>query len=415
MDTISPNEIKYLSFEGGGGKGNAYLGAIKALEELKVLEFYENRLANNIWGVSGASAGAITALLLGTGYSYEEIREIMLKTDFNNFFDLPTPGDEIVAGEDNFSRVSIEKRTRIKEDFKKLIDVALAKFADFVSRFATPGRLFNLRAWKNFGEVLLLLFIVIAFPIIVNILKLYEFNSFLFNRLKNNSKNYMICLLYDFGLFSGKNIHKFFNDLITNKIREINGRDTKDRLWTFKEHFDIFQQELVFTSVNISTETVHFLSHKTTPDLPVSTAVRMSMSLPLVYKPVIINEKFTKAHNSPSYLEGYWVDGGLFNNAPVQAFDGKKLLLFRLHQPNINRITSLKDFLHIWLIKVGAYGSGSGQISETTFAHFLTNVINCNIDNTDLLKFNLSETELAKLEEKNYKITKDFLQKRSNP
>jgi len=33
-EKIKPSSIEYLIFEGGGGKGNAYLGVIQALEEV---------------------------------------------------------------------------------------------------------------------------------------------------------------------------------------------------------------------------------------------------------------------------------------------------------------------------------------------------------------------------------------------
>ena len=35
---LKPEEVKYLAFEGGGGKGNAFLGAVKGLEEEGVLK-----------------------------------------------------------------------------------------------------------------------------------------------------------------------------------------------------------------------------------------------------------------------------------------------------------------------------------------------------------------------------------------
>ena len=34
-----PSDVKYLVFEGGGGKGFAYLGALRALQALKVLNY----------------------------------------------------------------------------------------------------------------------------------------------------------------------------------------------------------------------------------------------------------------------------------------------------------------------------------------------------------------------------------------
>lgn len=58
-----------VCLSGGGVKGAAHIGALKALEE-------ENIIVDNI---SGTSSGSIVAALYATGYSPEEIKEIFLK------------------------------------------------------------------------------------------------------------------------------------------------------------------------------------------------------------------------------------------------------------------------------------------------------------------------------------------------
>lgn len=72
-------DYEYLIFEGGGVKGLAYGGALKALTEAKLL--------NNIKGYAGASAGAITATLCAIGYTPDEISAIIKDTDFSTFLD----------------------------------------------------------------------------------------------------------------------------------------------------------------------------------------------------------------------------------------------------------------------------------------------------------------------------------------
>ena len=103
---LNPANIKYLAFEGGGGKGASYLGAIHALEKLKIITYTNGKLNvdvtengngtktvdipnGGIRGISGASAGAITAILVGCGYTAEKIKEIFWNTNFNSFFDMP--------------------------------------------------------------------------------------------------------------------------------------------------------------------------------------------------------------------------------------------------------------------------------------------------------------------------------------
>jgi predicted acylesterase/phospholipase RssA len=79
--SLAPSDVRYIALEGGGGKGFAYLGAIGVLEELGVMQ--------NVEGFAGASAGAITALLLSIGYTREKLERFLDDTDFTAFFDSP--------------------------------------------------------------------------------------------------------------------------------------------------------------------------------------------------------------------------------------------------------------------------------------------------------------------------------------
>lgn len=66
-----------LVFSGGGIKGLAYIGAIKALEEKKLFQ--------GVKRFAGASAGAITAALLAIGMNANELDEQMSNVDFATF------------------------------------------------------------------------------------------------------------------------------------------------------------------------------------------------------------------------------------------------------------------------------------------------------------------------------------------
>jgi NTE family protein len=71
--------FRNLIFEGGGVKGIAYVGAMKVLENKKIIK--------NIRRVGGTSAGAINAALFALNYSNDETREIIRNLDFNKFMD----------------------------------------------------------------------------------------------------------------------------------------------------------------------------------------------------------------------------------------------------------------------------------------------------------------------------------------
>lgn len=70
---------KYFCIFGGGGiRGTAYTGAIKALEELNI----------EITGCAGSSIGAVVAGLYSFGYKTDEIKEIFNNINFQFFNDL---------------------------------------------------------------------------------------------------------------------------------------------------------------------------------------------------------------------------------------------------------------------------------------------------------------------------------------
>uniref|UniRef100_K1QW66 EF-hand domain-containing protein n=1 Tax=Magallana gigas TaxID=29159 RepID=K1QW66_MAGGI len=71
--SINPKDHSYpfenLVFEGGGSKGHAYAGAIKALEEVGLIK--------QIKRYAGASAGAMTASLLAVGYDSKDLQDFL--------------------------------------------------------------------------------------------------------------------------------------------------------------------------------------------------------------------------------------------------------------------------------------------------------------------------------------------------
>lgn len=72
-------QYKNLVFEGAGMRGIAYAGAVRELEERKVI--------NEVERVAGTSAGSIAALLVALNYSADEIKPIIFNTPFEEFND----------------------------------------------------------------------------------------------------------------------------------------------------------------------------------------------------------------------------------------------------------------------------------------------------------------------------------------
>lgn len=75
---MSQNKDYCCIFGGGGIRGVAYVGAIKAMQELGI----------NIKSLAGSSVGAIIATLTALDYSYEELKEILMDVGLSLFSDI---------------------------------------------------------------------------------------------------------------------------------------------------------------------------------------------------------------------------------------------------------------------------------------------------------------------------------------
>jgi len=68
-------------FAGGGVRGTAYIGALKALSELNI----------TLTGYASSSVGAVVASHMAVGYNYDEMRDLLLNVNYQQFKDLYLP------------------------------------------------------------------------------------------------------------------------------------------------------------------------------------------------------------------------------------------------------------------------------------------------------------------------------------
>lgn len=202
--TTTPPQFRNLVFEGGGIKGIAYAGALRALEERHMLK--------DIVRVGGTSAGAITALLFALGYDAAAQKELMTTLDFSRFMD---------------------------SSFGFMRDI---------------------------------------------------------RRLRR-----------DFGWYRGS----FFLTWIGDRIEEKLG----SRLATFDDLAAAGRPGLYVVGTNLSTQSCEVFCRETHPTMPLAHAVRISMSVPLVFAAVRYGPR-----------KDVYVDGGVLANYPVKLFDDYRFI-----------------------------------------------------------------------------------------
>ena len=105
--------------------------------------------------------------------------------------------------------------------------------------------------------------------------------------------------MYQYGLDSGKSIEYIIKRLIQAK-------GFNDEI-TLSQLFNITKKKLTITTVCLNTQQVCYISYENHPDLPLYLAIRMSISIPLYYTPVV-------------YKNMYYVDGGCIDNYPINIY-----------------------------------------------------------------------------------------------
>lgn len=311
---LRAQDVEFLALEGGGGKGFAYLGAIDMLERKGVMK--------QIRGFAGASAGAITALLLSIGYDYRRLSEFLAETDFDRFFDPPEPRIRPTVGSGGIEvpDTSPAELAFLRGDITRWLGELLAGdqpqfFRRLLGSWVASQpvmRLFQEVAADS-GHKLIEAILLLNPPAVVKALL-----------QDGRLMKYLAFLPRDMGLFSGDAARALFDGLLSRAAAERTSAEGKRRYLPlvfenlgFQRHFEIFGKELLFTGTNLRSGKTQLFSRTTTPHFPVADAVRISMGLPWVFKPYVI-ERQRDSLDPPC---GVYVDGGVWNNLPFREFD----------------------------------------------------------------------------------------------
>jgi len=131
------------------------------------------------------------------------------------------------------------------------------------------------------------------------------------------------------GILDGNKIVKFIEIILENKFG--------NKHITFNElKLQIPNKDLIVIGTNLNSNSVSVFSNKISPDMKLSTAIRISTSFPLVFKPVKYNNSF-------------YADGGLINNFPVDIFDEELDttigISIKIDTIRINEIITLDSYL----------------------------------------------------------------------
>ncbi len=211
-----------LVFEGGGAKGVAFLGALKALEEANIKP---GRLL-------GTSAGAMMATFIAAGIDSESLKHILT--------------DRLPSGHRRMSVFS-DYPTHFSD--QELMDSRLAKWLKAVDLPFLPERIES-RIDRNLIRGLL------AVPTFKQIFSFFELG----------------------GLYEGDEIVRWMHE-------QLDSMDGLGQA-TLADMYEHTGTDLTMTAADITDRRLLILNHRTAPRLPVIWAVRMSISVPFYWQEV---------------------------------------------------------------------------------------------------------------------------------
>ena len=188
------------------------------------------------------------------------------------------------------------------------------------------------------------------------------------------------------------------------------------------------KMKLAFTGTNMRDMKSYIFSSfdDLTNKIAAADIVRISMSIPFAYKPIIIEPEDLKYifgssdWNNHRALEGIWVDGGLTNNIPINAFkqfsnssSRQSTFGLRLNIDKQTPILNILDFIKQYMSLLG--GTGVAHMSATQ--PFYDNCIQLDASPLKLFSFTPTAKDFDKVNAKSYMdVVKYFeCQNVSNP
>ena len=153
-----------------------------------------------------------------------------------------------------------------------------------------------------------------------------EFNNFIldFNFAKIEPEINCDTFFKEYGIDNGEKIVLLLSYFLNFKLK------VKDI--TFIELFKITNKKITIIGTNYTRGAEEAFNYINTPDMSVIKAVRISISIPLIYTPVFYNSCF-------------YVDGALINNFPIKYCNQKTTLGIYIKYGKNNKLNSIMDLI----------------------------------------------------------------------
>lgn len=240
---------------------------------------------------------------------------------------------------------------------------------------------FNTFVGTSVGSIIISLYLVGYSPT--------EIWEFIKNYDLKKIKNFHIVNLFkSYGMDSGKKLEDLLKQLIKAKGYDEN--------ITLGELHNITKKRLLIATVCLNRQSCIYLSHETHFNLPLYLAVRMSSSIPLMYKPIIYENEF-------------YIDGGCIDNYPINLFEDQLDNVLGIYLSNSkNKAKKINGTYQYISLVLGCLFEGS---TKNIIRGYEKYTININIDSMVPVEFSMDLENKQLLYNSGYDAVVNFYKK----
>jgi NTE family protein len=126
---------------------------------------------------------------------------------------------------------------------------------------------------------------------------------------------------------------------ILNSIYSFMKKKNINKNLTFAELYKISKTKLIITGTCLNDISIKYFSHETSPNMQILKALRISISIPFIFRPYQYDGKL-------------WVDGGVMNNFPIDLFNDNLNNVIGIYMDDIYDIIDNIEEIQDYFIRV---------------------------------------------------------------
>lgn len=231
---------------------------------------------------------------------------------------------------------------------------------------------FNTFAGTSVGAMILGLFVAGLTPDEL-LLFIKKFN------LENMKNINMLNIIQNKGLDDGSKVNYVIKRLIQSK-----GHDQEI---TLEQLYQKTKKKLIITTTCLNTMEACYLSYETHPHLPLYLAIRMSISIPIYYTPVVYND----------FL---YIDGGCIDNYPIHNFKDRLNEVLGIYLIEATDVIHNIDDVETYVLKV--FQCFMEGVNFNSIKGYEKYTVNVNMEAINIIKYQLTNSEKDEMFEKGY-------------